>query len=347
MTGNSHKSHLFMAGIGLCLLTAGAMAQTAHFPPSVRLDASNRIAIGNGVLSAVILPPGEKAFYNGTRFDQSGVVASLKYGTQEYYGPWFDFIRPDVRDLTIAPEGVMVGDNSGTIGPAEEYTPIGYDEAAPGGRFLQIGVGVVTRPDDRPFDRFRLYPIADKGRWRTTSTPGSVTSEHAASHGDYGYVYEKTVSLVPGRPQMVIAHRLRNTGRKPLVSSMYNHNFLTIDPGNANMAVTLSFPATAAKPPQRLALEGNSVRWPQALVERESASVLLHDESKPPQPYDVKVESVKTGAGFRVTSDAPITRFNLWSIRTVMAAEPYNAVNVAPGAEQRWSYTYTFTPPRP
>jgi hypothetical protein len=48
-----------------------------------------------------------------------------------------------------------------------------------------------------------------------------------------------------------------------------------------------------------------------------------------------------------VTSDAPITRFNLWSIRTVMAAEPYNAVNVAPGAVQRWSYTYTFTPPRP
>ncbi len=63
--------------------------------------------------------------------------------------------------------GVQVGDNSGTIGPAEEYTPIGYEEAAPGGRFLQIGVGVVTRPDDRAFDRFRLYrsrsPIRDAG----------------------------------------------------------------------------------------------------------------------------------------------------------------------------------------
>ncbi len=170
--------------------------------------------------------------------------------------------------------------------------------------------------------------------------------EQTATHGEFGYVYEKTIRLVPGRPQMTITHRLRNTGAKPIVSSMYNHNFLTLDPGNANIVVTLPFPATAPKPPPRLALEGNTVRWPNALVERESASVLLHDESKPPQPYDVTVAHAKTGAGFRVTSDAPITRFNLWSIRTVMAVEPYNAVNVAPGAEQRWNYNYTFTPPR-
>jgi hypothetical protein len=145
---------------------------------------------------------------------------------------------------------------------------------------------------------------------------------------------------------MIIAHRLRNTGRKPIASSMYNHNFLTLDPGNANILVTLPFPAMTAQPPQRLVLEGNTVRWPRALVERESAQVLLHDESRPPQPYDVRVESTRTGAGFHVTGDAPITRFNLWSIRTVMAVEPYNAVSVAPGAEQRWSYTYTYTAPK-
>jgi hypothetical protein len=337
----------FLAGFGFCFLSASAMAQTvAPISPEIRLEASTRIGIGNGVLRAVILPPGEKAFYRGTRFDQSGVIWSLKFGEQEYFGPWFDAIKPDVRDLAFAPGGVQVGDNSGTIGPAEEYTPIGYDEAAPGGRFLQIGVGVVTRPDDRAFDRFRLYQIADPGRWRTTSTRSSVTMEHTAAQGDYGYVYEKTIRLVPGQPQMTITHRLRNTGRKAIVSSMYNHNFLTLDPGNANIVVTLPFPATAPKPPPRLALEGNTVRWPNPLVERESASVLLHDESRPPQPYDVKVVSARTGAGFRVTSDAPITRFNLWSIRTVMAVEPYNAVHVAPGAEQRWTYNYTFTPPR-
>ena len=344
MTSISGKT--VVAGLALTLMAWSAMAQPAPIPPATRLQASTRLAIGNGVLSAQILPPGDNAFYRGTRFDQSGVIGSLKYGSQEFYGPWFNGIQPAVRDLSILPEGVMVGDNSGTIGPAEEYTPIGYDEAAPGGRFIQIGVGVVIRPDDKPFDRFHLYEVADHGRWRTTSTPTSVTMEHTVSNAGYAYVYEKTITLLPGQPRMVMAHRLRNTGSKPLVSSMYNHNFLTIDPGNANMVVTLPFPATAARPPARLALEGNSVRWPNALVERENAQVLLHDESKPPQTYDVKVENAKTGAGFHVTSDAPITRFNLWSIRTVMAVEPYNAVNVAPGAEQNWSYNYTFTAPR-
>jgi hypothetical protein len=342
MKGISCKTGRVISGLWLMMSAAAAQP----IPASARLDASMRLTIGNGVLSAVISPPGQNAFYHGTRFDQSGVVVSLKYGAQEFYGPWFNAIVPDTRDLTIGPDGVVVGDNSGTIGPAEEYTPIGYDEAAPGGRFLQIGVGVLIRPDDKPFDRFHLYQIADAGRWRTTSSANSVTMEQAVGSNGYAYVYEKTITLVPGRPQMIIAHRLRNTGGKPIVSSVYDHNFLTIDPGNADLVVTLPFPAVAAAAPQRLTLTGNQVRWPNALVERESAQVLLYDESKPPSPYDLTVENARTGAGFHVVGDAPITRFNLWSIRTVIGAEPYVAVNVPPGGEQRWSYTYTYTPPR-
>ncbi len=323
------------------------MAQApAPIAAAARMAASEKLTIGNGVLDAVIHPPGANAFYGGTRFDQSGVIGSLKYGEQEYYGPWFAALDPAARDVALGPEGVLVSFNSGTMGPAEEYTPIGYDEAAPGGRFLQIGVGVLTRPDDKPFDRFHRYDIADAGSWRIRNTGNSVTMEQTARQGDYAYVYEKIITLTPGQPRMTIAHRLRNKGTKPIVTSMYNHNFLTINPGNADMAVTLPFAAVAARPSPRLTLAGNMVRWPNALVERENAQVLLHDESKPPQPFDFTVRNEKTGAGFRVTSEAPASRVNLWSIRTVMALEPYTAVTVAPGAEQRWSYAYTFTPPR-
>jgi len=344
MPGISGKIGTILAG--LCLLAAPAAAQPAPFPPSVRLAASERLTLGNGVLEAVILPPGARAFYRGTRFDHSGVIASLRYGTQEYYGPWFDAIQPGVRDLTFGPEGVIVGDTSGTMGPAEEYDPIGYDEAAPGGRFVHIGIGVLVRPDDKPFDRWGRYPIADAGQWRISSTADSVTMTHTLGHNGYAYVYEKTVTLLPGQPRMTIAHRLRNTGTRPIATSMYNHNFLTINPGQADMVLTLPFPAMAEKPPQRLAFSGNTVRWPQPLTGSQSGFVQLYDESKPPQPYDIKVENVKTGAGFHVMGDLPITRMILWSIRTVMSVEPYNRISVAPGAEQRWTYTYTFMPPR-
>ncbi len=327
------------------MLALPVMAQPAPFAPSVRQQASTRLSIGNGVLDAVIYPPGEKAFYNGTRFDQSGVIGSLKYGAQEYYGPWFNAIQPDVRDLTFGPQGVLVGDNSGTMGPAEEYDPIGFAEAAPGERFVHVGVGVLVRPDDKPFDRWYRYTVADPGTWRTTHTANSVTTQHVVSHGGTGYVYEKTITLVPGQPRMTIAHSLRNTGSKPITTTMYNHNFLTIDPGNANMVLTLPFPATAEKPPARLALTGNTVRWPEPLTDRLSGFVELYGAGKPPQPYDITVRNEKTGAGFHVTGDLPITRMILWSIRTVMSVEPYNTISVAPGAQQRWTYTYTFTPP--
>lgn len=331
-----------MGMAGLLLMAQAPAPITA----AARMAASEKLAIGNGVLNAVIYPPGEKAFYGGVRFDRSGVIGSLTYGAQEYYGPWFSVIDPALRDVGFGPEGVMVSTTSATLGPAEEYDPIGFSEAAPGERFLHVGVGALVRPDDKPFDRWGRYAVADAGRWRITRTANSVTMEHSVSNGGHGYVYEKTITLVPGQPQMVIAHSLRNTGTKPLVSSMYNHNFLTINPGNADMAVTLPFPAVAVRPSPRLALSGNMVRWPNALVERENAQALLHDESKPPQPFDFTVRNEKTGAGFRVTSETPTSRVNLWSIRTVMALEPYTAINVAPGAEQRWSYNYTLFPPR-
>jgi hypothetical protein len=335
-----------LPGIALSAACLVLMAQApALISPAARMAASQQRSIGNGVLKAVIFPPGENAFYGGTRFDHSGVVGSLTLGAQEYYGPWFAALDPAGRDVAFGAEGVVVSSNSGTLGPAEEYTPIFYDEAAPGGRFLQIGVGALVRPDDKPFDRFHRYEIADAGRWRITSTANSVTMEQTVRLGGQGYVYEKTITLTPGQPQMVIAHRLRNTGARPIVSSMYNHNFLTLDPGNADMAVTLPFPAVTARPSPRLTLSGNTVRWPNALVERENAQALLHDESMPPQTFEFKVRHEKTGAGYRVTSETPASRVNLWSIRTVMALEPYTAINVAPGAEQSWRYVYSFTPP--
>src|SRR5690348_13549197 len=102
MPGFSGKSLRTL--VGVCLTASAAMAQPAPLPPATRLEASSRLAIGNGVMRAVIYPPGENAFYRGTRFDQSGVIGSLTYGSQEYYGPWYNAIQPSVRDLSFGPE---------------------------------------------------------------------------------------------------------------------------------------------------------------------------------------------------------------------------------------------------
>ena len=48
-------------------------------------------------------------------------------------------------------------------GPADEFAPLGWDEAKPGGSFIKIGVGVLRRPDEGKYDNYKLYEIIDPG----------------------------------------------------------------------------------------------------------------------------------------------------------------------------------------
>ena len=58
-------------------------------------------------------------------------------------------------------------------------------------------------------------------------------------------------------------------------------------------------------------------------------------------------ENKKVGAGVRVTGNRPLIDDLLWSIRTVLSAEAYIAVDIQPGDEFTWKNMfeyYTFAP---
>jgi hypothetical protein len=44
----------------------------------------------------------------------------------------------------------------------------------------------------------------------------------------------------------------------------------------------------------------------------------------------------------RVTGDRPLASVALWSIRSVMAIEPFINVAVEPAKEMTWKYTYSY-----
>jgi len=324
-------------------LTALATVAAAQTPVAGLLQSAPHLSLSNGRITATVYPPGANAFYQGTRFDHAGVIGSLKLNGHEFYGPWFSATAPDVRDYSWVGGDVVTGRASSTMGPAEEFDPVGFDQAAPGGTFLVPGVGLLTRPDDKPYDHFAAYARAPGNETRTmTSTGNRVTMTHSVSGSGFGYVYEKTLTLVPGRPQLVISHMLRNTGSKPIVTSVYDHNFVILDPGQGDMTVTLPFAPPQPPPQSRLAVAGNTISWPQPLAERQTGAMTM---STTPRPYDFTVTDTKTGASIRVQADVPASQYKLWSIKTVMAVEPYVAIDVAPGGEKRWSYTYTYSIP--
>jgi hypothetical protein len=44
----------------------------------------------------------------------------------------------------------------------------------------------------------------------------------------------------------------------------------------------------------------------------------------------------------KVTADRPLSQENLWSIRSVLAMEPFIHMVVEPGKQFKWSYTYSY-----
>jgi hypothetical protein len=58
--------------------------------------------------------------------------------------------------------------------------------------------------------------------------------------------------------------------------------------------------------------------------------------------YRITIENSKVGAGMKITGDRPLAQESLWSIRSVLAMEPFIHMVVEPGNEFTWSYTYSY-----
>jgi hypothetical protein len=50
----------------------------------------------------------------------------------------------------------------------------------------------------------------------------------------------------------------------------------------------------------------------------------------------------KTGAGVTIIGDQPLTKVNIFSIDKVQSVEPHIAIELGPGENKKWGYTYSF-----
>jgi hypothetical protein len=338
--------------LGSGLLTAGALA--AGRGRSVMAAPKEAVEeITNGLLAARIsMPDARGGFYSGTRFDWSGVLLDLEYAGHHFYGPWFDRIDPPVHDFAWTGPEIVAGRASAVTGPAQEFvtgdSALGYDEAGPGGTFVKIGVGALRKPGNDPYDRFGTYEFVDRGAWTADATRTAARFIHDLRHPDtgYGYRYEKRIRLVAGRSRMVMAHRLRNTGTKPIRGEVYNHNFLVLDrqPTGPDFEIHLPF---AVKPekgavPESLEVRGGRIGYRKKLDGQDVAALGIEGFGASPRDYDIRVENRKVSAGYRVTADRPLSRLALWSIRSTLCMEPFIRTDVEPGSEITWSYIYDY-----
>ncbi|HTL07548.1 MAG TPA: hypothetical protein VL307_04790, partial [Chitinophagaceae bacterium] len=192
-------------------------------------------SISNGLVDInFYVPDTDKGYYRGTRFDWSGVMPRLTYKGHSYCAPWFTNYSPQLH------EAVM--------GPVEGFSPLGYDSSKPAGRFVQIGVGVLQNNRTGAYTPFTYYPIVNAGEWKIEKSRRQISFTHLLHDTGYSYEYVKTEKLLKDTPVLVIEHRLKNTGRKPIVTDVYNHNLFVLDQQPTDAGAVISFPFVLAAP---------------------------------------------------------------------------------------------------
>jgi hypothetical protein len=323
----------------------GVPAQTTPDPPKEEIT--------NGILRAKLyLPDASRGFYRGTRFDWSGVIGNLEYQGHSYYGPWFDRTDPTVSDFIYDGPDIVAGPCSAIMGPVEEFSTkgsgLGFEEAKPGATFVKIGVGVLRKPDDAKYSAYRLYEVVDHGKWSIQTKADSVSfaQELRDPATGYGYIYQKTVRLVPGKPEMMLEHRLRNVGSKSIETSVYDHNFLVLDkqPSGPDFAITLPFAIKAEHPLDKELAEvsGNQILYKKVLTGKDRVYTTIQGFGSSPDDYRIQIENKRLKVGIRVHGNRPVVHEALWSIRSVISVEPFIDMSIPPGGESTWEYRYEY-----
>ena len=290
--------------------------------------------ITNGLIRAhFYLPDSKTGYYQATRFDWSGVIKSLEYEGHSFYGQWFDKYSPTTHDAIM--------------GPVEEFAPVGYSEAKSGESFLKIGVGTLSKPDESAYNSFKYYSISNPGKWKIKKKADQIQFVQELNDSEYSYKYCKTLSLTKGKPELVLTHSLKNTGKKTIETTVYNHNFLVIDRQLTGPGFVVKFPENVKGTGRGIGeiaqIQDSKLIFLRELKNGESVycSGLQGLNNNTPD-YNLIVENTNTGAGVRIRCDQPMLKLVFWASFKTVCPEPYIQIKVEPGKEFSWKISYEY-----
>ncbi len=286
----------------------------------------------------VYLPDEKKGFYRGTRFDHAG-VCTVTFGKHQLFGPWKDKHNPE--------------NNDDIVGPVEEfgsmYTgPLNYKDAKVGETFLKIGVGELEKPKEDGYRFYNNYKVTKAGEWNTARKDSLVTFTQKLTT-TYGYGYSYTKILLVDGATLRILHVLENTGKKTIDTDVYNHNFFNVDGESTAKGdrIEFLFEPKETKPNESnskaTALEKNTLMFSSDLTTGSVMHELSGFDPKAVKQAGFTYRHVKSGVTVKATADQPLSRFNVWAIKTTACPEPFHQLSIEPGKKVTWTWKYDFS----
>ncbi|WP_334073856.1 MULTISPECIES: hypothetical protein [Paenibacillus] len=285
----------------------------------------------NEHLSIEIAEPG---VYRGARFDWTGFITgiTLLNGNHTF----------------CVPESLVPGRGTGGAGLCNEFgieTALGYDEIAAGGQFPKLGIGLLTRVDERKYEFFRDYPIRPFDVKVVRENKACLTF-HSLPKECNGFAASLSKRISVAGNRLEVAYSLRNTGTKVLSTEEYCHNFLGIDGHKIGRDYVLRFPfeltptADEEQTMAGLSFERGEVRFPDQPQSPFYFRLPGFEGGRYPWIWELLHEP--SGTGVRELSQFPVSKAAVWGEGHVVSPEIFIKVELAPGEEQRWTRIYEF-----
>lgn len=223
-------------------------------------------------------------------------------------------------------------------------TPLGYDEAKVGEPFVKIGVGWLEKIEETHYRFGYAYRITKPGTWQTEAAPDRVTfAQTMDGPRGWAYHYTKRVVVPEGTPGFRIEHVLKNTGSRPIHTTVYNHHFTMIDdqPIGPAYVVRFGFDVTAKRSLKDIArVQGREIVFRRTLKPREAVFSDLSGFGRQPTHNDITIENRQSGAGIRIKGSRPVVQVHFFAARTAVCPEPFVELPIAPGQQARWHSDY-------
>lgn len=255
-------------------------------------------------------------------------------------GPRFD-LTAHVKQVTLDQQTFLTSDGLIDEFGISGVGTLGYDQAKPGEPFLKIGVGLVQRLDDKPYQFWTKYPVTKLAESAPpTITPDAVTFQQDATMGDYAYHYVKSYRVNTDKQQLVISYQITNTGKLPMRFDQYNHDWslLADPPVGADYSLAADFQIPVPNAPW-LKLENNRLLLTQTIAK---PSYQPFDRQAPADKNRLVLRNDRTGKSIDISGDFPIARFALYVQPDAICPEIFFAAELKPDQTASWNRTYSF-----
>jgi hypothetical protein len=296
-------------------------------------------SLSNGIIDALVFLPDAKAgYYRSVRFDWSGMLAQVRWKEHTFFQPWES--SNELAESLRAHNPNATGDGAGI---AEEFrNPLGYDAARPGTPFVKVGVGLLIRPDDRPYHFARAYDLRLAPPWQVSTGKDQIKFVQKLNSGfGYGYQYTKRIVLERGA-SLVVAHELENTGTRQIRTNTYCHNFFQFDGKPAGPGYEVDF-AAPVQPEGDLKgwadSQGNTLRILHRFGGADALGFPIVVEGR---RNEFAVTNRQTATTVRVSGSMKLVSFYLWTSASSVCPEPMIDIELEPGGVARWDNRYIF-----